>query len=69
MSGTTYPLNLAEMCWKLGLRKPELIQNMYDENASLQLKVNKLTEELNRMKEETNDVVESVDDASEKNDS
>ena len=69
MSGTEYPLNLAEMCWRLGLRKPELIQQMYDENASLLLKVKTLTEELNRMKEETNDLVDSADVVSEENES
>lgn len=32
MNGTSYPLNLSEKCWALGLRTPEAIQKLYDDD-------------------------------------
>ena len=61
MSGTRYPLNLAEMCWKLELRKPELIEEMYNDNKTLKLEIKRLTDELNNAKKEEQSKI-NVDD-------
>jgi hypothetical protein len=46
MSGTRYPLNLAEMCWRLELRKPELIEKMHREHQEQRETIERLTEQL-----------------------
>ena len=35
MNGTSYPLNLSEKCWALGLRTPEAIQKLYDDDKRM----------------------------------
>lgn len=42
MSGTTYPLNLSEKCWALGLRTPEAIQELADKSKELEKQVAEL---------------------------
>jgi hemerythrin-like domain-containing protein len=51
MSGTRYPLNLAEMCWRLGLRKPELIEAMHTEHQAQVETIRVLTEQLEALKD------------------
>ena len=46
MSGTEYPLNLAEMCWRLELRKPELIEGLHKEHLTQKDTIRALQEEL-----------------------
>tara|TARA_B100000900_G_C20576918_1_gene715737 strand:+ start:1361 stop:1591 length:231 start_codon:yes stop_codon:yes gene_type:complete len=53
MSGTRYPLNLAEMCWRLGLRKPELIEQMHTEHQSQVETIRVLTEQLEALKNDS----------------
>ena len=53
MSGTRYPLNLAEMCWRLGLRKPELIEQMHTEHQAQVETIRVLTEQLEALKNDS----------------
>lgn len=63
MSGTRYPLNLAEMCWRLGLRKPELIEAMHTEHQAQVETIRVLTEQLEALKDDSE---VSATDASDK---
>lgn len=59
MSGNEYPLNLAEMCWRLGLRTPELIQQMHQEHQMQIETIQSLQEQLQSLQEKSR---ESTDD-------
>ena len=52
MSGNEYPLNLAEMCWRLGLRTPELIQQMHQEHQTQIETIRTLQEQLQTLQEQ-----------------
>lgn len=53
MSGTRYPLNLAEMCWRLGLQKPELIEKMHTEHRAQVETIRVLIEQLEALKNDS----------------
>lgn len=58
MSGTCYPLNLAEMCWRLELRAPELIEKMHREHQEQRETIERLTEQLRVLQGEMSETPE-----------
>ena len=58
MSGTRYPLNLAEACWRLELRKPELIDGVVEKVKTYEEVLQILYQQIHR--EETPKSVEEI---------